>query len=66
MLLSATQKDVDDYFQKEKVFLLEYHAAIKDTTIKADKMTRAHKSKSNNEVNVSQCTNYIFIFIFIY
>ncbi|XP_063587316.1 sorting nexin-6-like isoform X3 [Penaeus indicus] len=44
ILLAATQKDVDDYFEKEKGFLLEYHAAIKDSTLKADKMTQAHKT----------------------
>lgn len=45
ILLAATQKDVDDYFEREKTFLLEYHTAIKDTTLKADKMTQSHKSK---------------------
>ena len=44
MLLSATQKDVDDYFEREKQFLLGYHTIIKDSTAKSDKMTVAHKS----------------------
>jgi sorting nexin-5/6/32 len=44
LLLSATQKDVDDTFEKEKNFLLEYHTAIKDAANKADRMARAHKS----------------------
>lgn len=45
IVLSATQKDVDDYFEREKIFILQYHIVIKDTTLKADKMTQAHKSK---------------------
>ncbi|KAA0194571.1 hypothetical protein HAZT_HAZT001575, partial [Hyalella azteca] len=43
LLLSATQKDVDDTFEKEKNFLLEYHTAIKDAANKADRMAKAHK-----------------------
>ena len=45
LLLSATQKDVDDHFEKEKSFLLDYHTAIKDAANKADKMAKSHKSK---------------------
>ena len=43
--LLSGQKDVDDFFEAEKVFLIEYHAKIKDATTKADKMTRVHKSE---------------------
>ena len=39
-------QDVDDYFENEKGFLLEYHAKIKDATQKADKMTKVHKSET--------------------
>ena len=46
LLLSATQKDVDEAFDKEKTFLLEYHTAIKDAAGKADRMAKAHKCKS--------------------
>lgn len=53
ILLAATQKDVDDYFEKEKGFLLEYHAAIKDSTLKADKMTQAHKSVADSYIKLS-------------
>ena len=43
ILLSSTQKDVDEFFDKEKVFLLEYHSLLKDATLKADRMTKSHK-----------------------
>ena len=49
LLLSATQKDVDEAFEKEKVFLLEYHTAIKDAANKADKMAKAHKRQYNKK-----------------
>ena len=41
--LSPTQ-EVDDFFEQEKTFLLDYYSKIKDSTAKAEKMTRAHKS----------------------
>ncbi|KAK8388732.1 hypothetical protein O3P69_020616 [Scylla paramamosain] len=53
ILLAATQKDVDDYFEREKTFLLEYHMAIKDATTKADKMTQAHKSVADSYIQLS-------------
>ena len=43
ILLSSTQKDVDEFFDQEKVFLLDYHSLLKDATFKADRMTKGHK-----------------------
>jgi sorting nexin-5/6/32 len=43
ILLGSTQKDVDEFFDKEKNFLLDYHSLLKDATLRADKMTKAHK-----------------------
>ena len=37
-------QEVDDFFEQEKTFLLDYYSKIKDSTIKAEKMTRSHKS----------------------
>ena len=45
MVLSSTQKDIDEFFDHEKVFLSEYYTHIKDCTSKADRMTRVHKSE---------------------
>ena len=38
-------QDVDDFFESEKSFLVEYHLKIKDATGKSDRMTKIHKSK---------------------
>lgn len=43
LLLSATVKDVNDFFEQEKNFLIEYHAHLKEATAKADRMTKRHK-----------------------
>lgn len=39
-------QEVDDFFEQEKTFLLDYFSKIKDSTAKAEKMTRSHKSIS--------------------
>lgn len=38
-------QDVDDFFEHEKTFLLEYHNRVKDSSLKSDRMIRSHKSK---------------------
>lgn len=43
MVLSSTQKDIDEFFERERVFLTEYYNHIRDCTAKADRMTRSHK-----------------------
>lgn len=37
-------QEVDEFFEQEKTFLLDYYSKIKDSTAKAEKMTRSHKS----------------------
>lgn len=37
-------QEVDEFFEQEKTFLLDYYSKIKDSTAKAEKMTRTHKS----------------------
>uniref|UniRef100_A0A669B8K0 Sorting nexin 6 n=1 Tax=Oreochromis niloticus TaxID=8128 RepID=A0A669B8K0_ORENI len=44
-VLVAGVKDVDDFFEHEKTFLLEYHNRVKDASAKSDRMIRSHKSK---------------------
>lgn len=39
-------QEVDDFFEQEKTFLLDYYSKIKDSTAKAEKMTRSHQSMS--------------------
>uniref|UniRef100_A0A670I3U6 Sorting nexin 6 n=1 Tax=Podarcis muralis TaxID=64176 RepID=A0A670I3U6_PODMU len=40
-------KDVDDFFEHERTFLVEYHNRVKDSSMKSDKMTRSHKTRNN-------------------
>jgi len=42
-LLSATVKDVNDFFEQEKNFLIDYYAHLKDSTVKSDNMVNKHK-----------------------
>lgn len=42
-LLSATMKDVNDFFEAQQNFLIEYYGHLKDATTKADRMTSKHK-----------------------
>ena len=44
LLLSTRQEDIDEFFEKEKVFLIDYHSAVKDACCKADKITANRKS----------------------
>lgn len=37
---------MDDFFEHEKTFLLEYHNRVKDASAKSDRMIRSHKSKN--------------------
>ncbi|EEC00832.1 sorting nexin, putative [Ixodes scapularis] len=53
--LSSTQKDVDEFFEHERTFLVEYHTHIRDATAKSDKMTRAHKNVADSYIKISSC-----------
>ncbi|XP_064484957.1 sorting nexin-6-like isoform X2 [Ornithodoros turicata] len=55
LLLSSTQKDVDEFFEHERTFLVEYHTHVKDATNKSDKMTRSHKNLSDSYIKISSC-----------
>uniref|UniRef100_H2T4F5 Sorting nexin 6 n=1 Tax=Takifugu rubripes TaxID=31033 RepID=H2T4F5_TAKRU len=52
-VLVAGVKDVDDFFEHEKTFLLEYHNRVKDASVKSDRMIRSHKSKNGESSHVS-------------
>uniref|UniRef100_A0A4W3HJV5 Sorting nexin 5 n=1 Tax=Callorhinchus milii TaxID=7868 RepID=A0A4W3HJV5_CALMI len=43
-VLISGAKDVDEFFEHEKMFLVEYGNKIKDSTTKVEKMTRSLKS----------------------
>ena len=44
---------MDDFFEAEKSFLLEYHTRLRDATIRADKMTVLHKQLADNYIKIS-------------
>jgi len=52
-LLSATQKDVDEFFDNERNFLIDYHSHLKDATLKADRMTKAHSAVATSYIKIS-------------
>ncbi len=54
-LFSAFQ-DVDDFFEHEKTFLLEYHNRVKDASAKSDRMIRSHKSKNTHILLHTSCS----------
>ena len=53
-------KDVDEFFERERLFLNEYYSNIKDATIKADAMTRAHKSRDQIKTNIHLMIWFMF------
>uniref|UniRef100_S4RX74 Sorting nexin n=1 Tax=Petromyzon marinus TaxID=7757 RepID=S4RX74_PETMA len=52
-VLVSGAKDSDEFFEHEKIFLLEYHMRVKESALKADKMTRAHKNVSEDYIGIS-------------
>ncbi|XP_031566113.1 sorting nexin-6-like [Actinia tenebrosa] len=52
-VLLSSQKDVDEFFENEKKFLVEYHNKLKDATRKGDQMTRSHKNCADTFIKIS-------------
>uniref|UniRef100_A0A8P4K974 PX domain-containing protein n=1 Tax=Dicentrarchus labrax TaxID=13489 RepID=A0A8P4K974_DICLA len=52
-VLVAGVKDVDDFFEHEKTFLLEYHNRVKDASAKSDRMIRSHKRCGHADITSS-------------
>lgn len=50
-LLAATMRDVNEFFDSQKLFLLEYYAHLKEATLKADRMTSKHKGITSDRLN---------------
>lgn len=42
----VNQKETDEFFEVQKRFLTDYHNKIKDSCVRADRMTYVHRSKS--------------------
>uniref|UniRef100_A0A674JC50 Sorting nexin n=1 Tax=Terrapene triunguis TaxID=2587831 RepID=A0A674JC50_9SAUR len=56
-VLFSGVKEVDDFFEQEKTFLVNYYNRIKDACAKADKMTRSHKNVADDYISTSACLN---------
>ncbi|KAK2110612.1 Sorting nexin-5 [Saguinus oedipus] len=48
-------KEVDDFFEQEKNSLINYYNRIKDSCVKADKMTRSHKNVADDYIHTAAC-----------
>ncbi|CAM5126286.1 unnamed protein product [Eretmochelys imbricata] len=46
-------EEVDEFFEHERTFLLEYHARVRDTCLKADRVMRSHKSLAEDYIPIS-------------
>lgn len=51
--MSATQKDVDEFFDTQRNFLIDYHSHLKEATVKADKMTNLHGNVADSYIKIS-------------
>ncbi|VDO69372.1 unnamed protein product [Heligmosomoides polygyrus] len=45
VLLSGQVRDVDDFFENERNYLVEYNTHIKDAAVKAEKVVKLRKSE---------------------
>ncbi|XP_052869443.1 sorting nexin-6 isoform X1 [Anopheles cruzii] len=51
--LGATVKDVNDFFERELQFLGEYHAHLKEASLRTEKMTNKHKEMADSHVRIA-------------
>ncbi|XP_062986099.1 sorting nexin-5 [Elgaria multicarinata webbii] len=56
-VLFSGVKEVDDFFEQEKTFLVNYYNRIKEACAKADKMTRSHKNVADDYIHTSAALN---------
>jgi len=56
-VLLASQKETDEFFERQKQFLLTYNTKIKDATNAADKSTRAYKTAADTYIKLSSGFN---------
>ncbi|KAH8237797.1 hypothetical protein KR032_001620 [Drosophila birchii] len=53
ILLSATVRDVNDFFENELQFLTEYHGHLREAAIRTEKMTQRHKDVGDSHQKIS-------------
>ncbi|EDX04198.1 GD22430 [Drosophila simulans] len=54
ILLSATVRDVNDFFENELQFLTEYHGHLREAALRTEKMTQRHKDNLETRVASDQ------------
>ena len=59
LLLQSTQKDIDDSFEVEKVFLTRYCDQLREARNKADKATAAQKNLANSYIKISTAVSQL-------
>lgn len=59
LVLNSTQKDIDEFFEGQRVQLSEYYNNIKTLTLRADTMAKSHKG-FNRKKDIYK--RYIIIF----
>ncbi|BFF95554.1 sorting nexin-32 [Drosophila madeirensis] len=53
ILLSATVRDVNDFFENELQFLTEYHGHLREAALRTEKMTQRHKEVGDSHQKIS-------------
>ncbi|XP_023031382.1 sorting nexin-6 isoform X2 [Drosophila willistoni] len=53
ILLSATVRDVNDFFENELQFLTEYHGHLREAAARTEKMTQRHKDVGDSHQKIS-------------
>jgi len=53
----ANHKETDEFFERQKQFLVAYNSKIKDATACADKATRAQKNVTDSYIKISSGLN---------
>jgi len=55
----ASQKDIDEYFENQKKFLTDYNLKIKESCVKADKMTNTQRNLAECYIRISSGLNNV-------
>ncbi|VDM97361.1 unnamed protein product [Thelazia callipaeda] len=58
-VLLSGQKDVDDFFEHERNYLLEYHSHVKEASSKCDRISRLRKNVADSYARISSCLERI-------
>ncbi|XP_075589478.1 sorting nexin 6 [Dermatophagoides farinae] len=52
LVLNTTQKDIDEFFEGQRVQLSDYYNNIKNQTMKADTMVKSHKAVADSYIKI--------------